>query len=209
MNCTLCNSKTTLFSEYQGRAFYLCNNCETVLLHPKFYLTRSQEKQRYDLHSDDVKAKGYQNFVAPLVKAVINSFTTKHVGLDFGCGKTEIVKYVLQQKGYQIHGYDPFYFDHKALLKTDTYNYITSCEVIEHLYTPKEVFQLLYDMLLPGGKLLLKTSLYNLNLNFEDWWYKNDPTHVTLYTSESFRFIKSYYGFKSLTIYQKYIELIK
>jgi len=206
--CTLCNSKTTLFSEYKERAFHICSNCETVLLHPKFYLTATEEKGRYDLHSDNVEAIGYQNFVRPITDAVAKYFTAEDKGLDFGCGKTEIVKYVLEQKGFNVKGYDPFYFNQKELLK-GSYNYITSCEVIEHLYYPKEVFQLLYNMLLPNGKLFLKTSLYNLDLDFEKWWYKNDPTHVTLYTLKSLDYIKNFYGYRALTIYENHIEFHK
>ncbi len=208
MNCTLCNHKTTLFSEYQERAFYICNNCETVLLHPNHYLTADEEKGRYDLHSDDVTAIGYQNFVKPITDAVICSFNKTDIGLDFGSGKTEIVKFVLEQKGYQVKGYDPFYFNDLQLLK-NKYNYITSCEVIEHLYNPHKVFKQLYDMLLPSGKLFLKTSLYSKDLNFEKWWYKNDPTHVTLYTQKSLEFIKEHFGFKSLEIFDKHIVLSK
>lgn len=206
MNCTLCNNKTTLFSEYQERAFYICNNCETVLLHPDYYLNNQEEKGRYDLHSDDVNAVGYQNFVKPITDEVSRCFMKNDKGLDFGCGKTEIVKYVLEQQGFDIKGYDPFYFNDKQLLQAK-YNYITSCEVIEHLYQPKEVFEQLYSMLLPGGKLFLKTSLYNLELDFEKWWYKNDPTHVTLYTPKSLEFIKESMGFTSLEISKKLIVL--
>ena len=208
MICTLCESKTTLFSEYQKRAFYVCDNCEIILLHPKFYLNKNEEKGRYDLHSDDILAPGYQKFVSPLVQGVIENFTPNHKGLDFGCGKTEIVKYVLTQKGYNIKGYDPFYFDNKALLKED-YDYITSCEVIEHLYTPKKDFQVLFNRLQPEGKLFLKTSLYDPAINFENWWYKNDPTHVSLYTKKSLEYIRDYYGFSSLQIFEKHIVLSK
>jgi len=178
------------------------------LLHPNYYLNAEEEKGRYDLHSDDVEAKGYQNFVKPITEHVAQCFTKEDKGLDFGCGKTEIVKYVLEQKGFNIKGYDPIYFNQKKLLN-DSYNYITSCEVIEHLFRPKEVFQLLYDILLPKGKLFIKTSLYSLDLNFEKWWYKNDPTHVTLYTKKSLEYIKDYYGFTSLEIHKKHIVFSK
>jgi len=183
-------------------------NCEIVLLHPKFYLSEQQEKGRYDLHSDDVLAEGYQKFVSPLVNGVAEAYTPSHKGLDFGCGKTEIVKYVLEKKGYDVKGYDPFYFNDISLLNS-SYDYITSCEVVEHLYNPKESFQLLFDLLLPNGKLFLKTSLYEKSTNFENWWYKNDPTHVSLYTKKSLEYIKDFYGFKSVAIYKKHIVFYK
>lgn len=208
MKCTLCNNQTTLFSEYQERAFYICSNCETILLHPDYYLNSQEEKGRYDLHSDDVTAVGYQNFVKPITDEVIKCFSKKHKGLDFGCGKTEIVKYVLEQQGYDIKGYDPFYFNDKQLLQAQ-YNYITSCEVIEHLYQPKEVFEQLYNMLLPEGKLFLKTSLFDVEQNFEKWWYKNDPTHVSLYTVKSLEFIKKSLGFMKLEVFKKLIVFSK
>jgi len=208
VKCTLCESKTALFSEHQGRAFYVCDCCGVVLLHPDFYLNSAQEKERYDLHSDDVTAEGYQNFVKPITDDVAKYFTVEHQGLDFGCGKTEIVKYVLEQQGFNIQGFDPFYFNDKELL-TKKYHYITSCEVIEHLYRPREVFQQLFELLQPNGKLFLKTSLYSMDLDFGKWWYKNDPTHVTLYTKKTLEFLKGFYGFKSLNIHKKHIVLSK
>lgn len=208
MQCTLCNHSTALYSQHKGRDFYLCPNCETVLLHPSFYLDAEQEKGRYDLHSDDVNSAGYQNFVKPITDAVQQDFSPYHKGLDFGCGKTEIVKYVLSQKGFNVKGYDPYYFDFPELLN-QKYDYITSCEVIEHLYQPLQVFKMLYDLLEKNGKLYLKTSLFNLDLNFDNWWYKNDPTHVTLYTKKSLETLKIKLSFQKLEVTNKLIVFTK
>ncbi len=209
MNCSLCTSnRTKLFSEYKKRAFYLCLNCDAILLHPSFHLNPLEEKGRYDLHSDDVLDIRYQNFVKPIVEVVEKYFPKKANGLDFGCGKTAIVKYVLEQKGYTIEGYDPVYFKDESLLQK-TYNYITSCEVVEHFYNANKSFNLLNTLLKSNGKLILKTSIYSHATNFENWWYKNDPTHVIFYTEKTLLFIKQNWEYKSLRVLEKCIVLSK
>jgi hypothetical protein len=39
------------------------------------------------------------------------------------------------------------------------------------------------------------TEIYNHNIDFEKWWYKNDFTHVFFYQKATFEFIKEKYGF--------------
>ncbi len=209
MQCSLCRSiKTVLFFKTKKRVYYKCNNCDAICLHPDFYLDPLSEKERYDKHSDDIEDKGYQNFVLPLVKGVINNFKTTRIGLDYGCGKTAIVKQLLQRKGFTINGYDPIYFPTIDTLKFK-YDFITCCEVAEHFYNPCTEFKKIHQMLLPTGKLFLKTYLYDSTIDFSTWWYKNDPTHVVFYTTKSLQFIKEAIGFNELTIFNDHIVLSK
>ena len=129
-------------------------------------------------------------------------------GLDYGCGKTAIVEQLLLRKQYNIVGYDPIYYPNENVFD-GKYNYITSCEVVEHFYDPAKEFLNLSELLLPKGKLYLKTNLFKEGIEFKNWWYKNDPTHVFFYSEKTLEYIKEEFNFSSLIITDKYIELSK
>ena len=44
------------------------------------------------------------------------------------------------------------------------------------------------------------TYLYHDDINFDAWYYKNDPTHVFIYRAETIEWIKNHFGFSSVTI---------
>ena len=197
--CPLCHSKGLKIHHSRNRDYYQCKQCTGVFVGKVAFLSANEEKKRYDNHSDDITQKGYQDFVSPCVLTVVNNFKTTDKGLDFGCGRSEVVAKLLQQKGYDTVGYDPYYKPNTYLLNSK-YNYITSCEVIEHFNTPAVEFQRLKSLLLPNGKLILQTSILTSKIDFESWYYKNDPTHVFFYTQQCFQYIQSFYGFTSLEI---------
>ena len=42
------------------------------------------------------------------------------------------------------------------------------------------------SLLKEDGVLYLMTGIYNDNIDFSKWWYKNDLTHVFIFTRETF-----------------------
>ena len=76
MYCPLCVNEALFFIEYKLRSFYKCTHCESVLLDPKHYLVFNDEKHRYDKHSDNIEDTGYQQFVSPIVNAVLANYAT-------------------------------------------------------------------------------------------------------------------------------------
>lgn len=208
MKCRVCNSQTSLYYTNKNGEYFQCSRCEAIQLHPNFFLDQNKEKERYDKHSDKVEDVGYQNFVSPIVKAVKENFSTHHKGLDFGCGKTAIVQYLLQKEHFSCKGYDPMYFPNNELLN-NKYDYITCCEVVEHFYNPQLSFKLLYQLLKEKGSLFLKTNQYNKSIDFSKWWYKNDPTHVIFYTRKTFEIIKKQLNFSDVLLSKEYVTFVK
>ena len=197
MNCGLCGSETTVFSTIKKRIYYHCNHCDGISLHQDFFLSKEQEKERYQAHNNDLADPGYQNFVSPIVHAVVQDYKKTDTGLDFGSGSAPIVASMLQEKTYNITTYDPF-FDPKTHVLDNTYNYITCCEVMEHFYYPKKEFALLYSLLKEKGSLYCKTYLYDPSIDFDTWWYKNDNTHVFFYTKKTLDWIKNHFNFSQV-----------
>ncbi|WP_378187163.1 class I SAM-dependent methyltransferase [Aquimarina sp. W85] len=199
MRCSLCDGKTSLFYTLSNREYYRCNTCDGTQLAPKNRLSQLDEKARYLLHKNDVHDPGYQQFVAPIVDAILKNHDNRALGLDFGCGTGPVIAKLLSASQYKIEKYDPFFMQDLSVLK-QFYNYIICCEVIEHFYTPKKEFELLHSLLKPNGKMYCKTNLLLPTINFETWWYKNDSTHVFFYSKNTLNYIKEAFHFETLVI---------
>jgi len=205
--CRLCGSEAELFYEDTQR-YYRCFQCDGIFVHRGDLPKEDAEKERYELHDDDTQDAGYRKFVSPISSHVSKDFSKEDRGLDFGSGRSEIISVVLREQDYNVQNYDPYFANNPQLL-TQKYDYITSCEVIEHFYHPKKEFALLHEMLREGGKLYLMTDVYDESIDFASWYYKNDPTHVFLYTPQTFEYIKKVYGFQELTIEKRLIIISK
>jgi hypothetical protein len=201
--CQLCNAKSTLFYKDE---FYKCSCCKAIFRPKEKLLDNEKEKQRYDSHTNDANDLGYQNFVKPITNSILNEFKSGDIGLDFGCGKDSPIVKILEENSYKIAKYDIFFYDDKEILE-QKYDYIACCEVIEHFYTPKKEFELLKSLLKDSGVLYLMTGIYSDEMDFSKWWYKNDLTHVFIYTKETLYWIKKEFGFKDIKIEKNFIRL--
>lgn len=141
--CPLCNS---IDQKAMNNEFILCHNCFGIFKRNDLLLDTQKEKERYDLHNNDENDTNYQTFVSPITQAVLEKFTPNHKGLDFGAGKSSAICKVLNDNNYNIQAFDPFFNNNTSLL-LEKYDYISSCEVIEHLYEPKKEFEKLKNLL--------------------------------------------------------------
>ena len=163
------------------------------------YVTAEQEKARYLEHNNDVNDPGYQQFVAPIVGAVTENHSPEDLGLDYGSGTGPVITKLLNDRNYNIVTYDPI-FNKKQGALNRTYDYIVSCEVIEHFHDPAEEFEGLRRILKPGGKLYIMTYLFTEDIDFPSWNYKDDQTHVIIYHPKAIEWIKNHFGFEKVTI---------
>jgi len=196
--CPLCQSESTLFYK-KNETYYKCTNCFGVFEDEKDRLNLTHEKIRYETHDNDVEDKNYQKFVSPITSSIFKDFQRESLGLDFGAGEGPIVSKVLQDNGFSVSQYDPFFHKNEELLNLK-YDYIACCEVMEHFYHPEKEFELLRSMLKKGSKLYCMTEIYSDEVDFEKWYYKNDPTHVFFYSKETIKYIKNRFNFSSCEI---------
>lgn len=199
MLCPLCSSVANHFYTKEHREYYFCSGCFSVFLNTNGFLSKQAEKAHYECHNNDINDPKYQQFAAPIVNNVLQDFTTKHRGLDFGSGTNSVIIKLLKDQHYKIEGFDPF-FSKTTQLSEQSYNYITCCEVMEHFHQPKKEFELLRDLLIPGGKLYCMTDLFSETSNFDTWYYKNDPTHVFFYHKKTIAWIAEHIGFSKYSI---------
>lgn len=198
-NCPLCQSPGAVFYRSDRLLYYHCDNCFGIFLDETLRLDREAEMSRYKEHNNDIDDKKYQKFVSPISSAIMRDFSQTDKGLDFGAGTGPVISRILKDNKFLIEQYDPFFHDYPDLLN-EKYDYIACCEVVEHFHDPHNEFKLLKKLLLPGGRLYCMTELYNESIDFADWYYKNDPTHVFFYQKKSIDWIKEEFGFRDVTI---------
>ena len=197
--CPLCSSAALPFCEHREIVYLKCSGCLSVFVTPHDLPGRDRERNRYLKHINDVNSVGYREFVAPLVDVVLSRFNAGHSGLDYGSGRQSAVSHMLSHSGYSIAMYDPFFHNHPHLLEKQ-YDYIVCCEVMEHFHHPHQEFQKLRSMLEDGGELICMTELLTDAIDFIDWYYKNDFTHVFFYHPRSLEYIRTCFNFSGLTI---------
>lgn len=202
--CPLCKSPAKVSQIINQRVFHSCEVCFGVFLDRFFYLNFQDEKMRYELHQNNVEDERYQKFVSPITSAIVNDFLPENKGLDFGAGTGPVIAKVLKDQGFGIELYDPVFHNYPETLEKK-YDYIACCEVIEHFHHPEKEFKLLKNLLRPDGKLYCMTEMFHDALNFEQWYYKNDPTHVFFYQKKTMEWIKNQFGFSQVSFQARLI----
>ena len=200
--CPLCDQYGEIF---YGDSHFCCNGCSGIFVAPDFHPSPEEERKRYEEHVNDVTDVRYQNFVSPITNAVKNNFFINSLGLDFGSGTGPVISKVLGDSGYKLLQFDPYFCNDTYALQLK-YDYIVCCEVIEHFHSPSKEFDLLKNLLKPNGHLYCMTHLYDNKIDFDNWYYKNDNTHVFIYQRETMMKIKDQYKFSSLIIEDRLIK---
>lgn len=162
-------------------------------MNPAERLSSEQEKARYDFHQNE-DMKGYQAFLAPLVKDVLDFAQNSHIEpqkmhvLDYGCGPTAFLSALFEHKSIQVTNYDIFYRPDQDSLRRN-YHVVTSTEVWEHFHNPREEITKLVRMVRNGGLLAVMTSSHKGEAAFHDWHYRRDLTHVVFYSEKTMKWI--------------------
>lgn len=203
--CPLCQGNGEFF---HNKNFQKCIRCQGVFRCPEYFMSPDKEKARYGEHNNDVQDIKYQNFVSPIVNQVLTNHTNWELWLDFWAGTGPVISHLLWKKWFEISLYDPF-FHNKPELLLKKYDFIIACEVVEHFHNPYKEFQLLHSLLKPQGKLYIMTDLYSPAVNFQEWYYKNDLTHVFFYSEKAFDWIRNDWPWKKYSRDNRCIVLEK
>ncbi len=198
-NCPLCREFGSLIYKNNNIHYYQCGNCLAVFTNDDSKPSFEVEKSIYEQHENIVEDFNYQKFVSPITLSVMRDFNPNSKGLDFGAGTGPVITKVLRDNNYDISPYDPIFHNYKELLG-ERYDYISSCEVIEHFHYPYKEFALLKSMLHKDGKLYCMTEIYDDSIEFDSWYYKNDPSHVFFYHKCTIEWIKERFAFKDVEI---------
>lgn len=191
MNCTLCHTPLVIKIDNE---YYNCSTCGAYVKDKKLYFNQQKERQHYEYHNNDVNDIGYQNFTSPITNTILAQCSPNELGLDYGCGNGPVITKQLEDKGYQVKLYDPYFYPDTDYMNHQ-YDYIFSCEVFEHFYNPLEEIQKLTDLLKSEGLLLVMTHQYTGQQPFDKWYYRRDQTHVFIYTPQTITYIANKFGY--------------
>jgi SAM-dependent methyltransferase len=157
-----------------------------VYVPPRYFADREAERAEYLLHENDPEDAGYRRFLSRLAAPLAERLPAAASGLDFGCGPGPALAAMMREAGFAMSLYDPFFYPDPAPLE-QRYDFITATEVVEHLHRPGEELARLWGMLKPGGLLGIMTKLVLDRAAFANWHYKNDPTHVSFFSRDTWR----------------------
>lgn len=136
---------------------------------------------------------GYRKFLSRLSIPLMERLQPGQKGLDFGCGPGPTLSVMMEEAGYKMELYDPFYYPDRSVLDK-SYDFVTSTEVVEHLQNPEKVFSHLFHILNPGGILGLMTKMVVDSNVFKTWHYIQDSTHICFYSRETFEYISDWFS---------------
>ena len=177
------------FHQDNTRRYFRCACCALIFADPASRLSPAEERAVYDLHQNDPADPRYRRFLSRLTNPLLTRLPdTAREGLDFGAGPGPTLSVMLKESGRRMAIYDPFYAPHPAVLDRQ-YDFVTCTETMEHFHTPHQEWRLLLGILRPGGWLGIMTKLATEPRAFASWHYKNDPTHVSFFSRETFQFL--------------------
>ncbi|MFL2711747.1 MAG: class I SAM-dependent methyltransferase [Gammaproteobacteria bacterium] len=196
MICNICRSNAaSSFNTLDSKTYWSCNVCGCKYLDKLYFIDPVEEEQRYLEHNNSIKDNEYRAFLSRLSDPLKEKISLGSNGLDFGCGTGPALADMLTQDGFKVELYDPFFFPDKGVLSKQ-YDFITCTETVEHFYDPFKEFNILNDLLKPGGWLGVMTSFLTSDEMFESWYYRRDPTHVSFYCEKTFQVIASQRNWK-------------
>jgi SAM-dependent methyltransferase len=188
-HCPLCRGKEIdSFFEDTQRVYLRCMQCQLVFVPERFWLSPEDERATYDLHENDAGDIGYRHFLSRLTIPLLERVKPEQKGLDFGCGPGPTLSVVLEEAGYSVDLYDPFFYNDPAVFHKK-YDFICTTEVVEHLRYPGQDFTTLFKLLKPGGWLGVMTKLVIDRAAFRKWHYIRDLTHICFYSQSTFEHI--------------------
>jgi 2-polyprenyl-3-methyl-5-hydroxy-6-metoxy-1,4-benzoquinol methylase len=147
-----------------------------------------QEFAHYQTHQNDLRDEGYRKYLSRLCEPLLDRLKPNSSGFDYGCGPGPALAAMLREAGHEVAVYDPFFVRDKTPL-AGSYDFITCTETAEHFHKPQEEFALLASLLNPGGVLAVMTIFQTDDDRFENWRYRQDPTHVVFYRPSTFHVI--------------------
>ena len=189
MICPICSGTNVFSFQLIGSIEYFrCKTCLGLFTDPETRLSPVEEKERYSLHNNDVDDPDYRKFLSKLYDPLIKKLKKESRGLDYGCGPGPALASMLREAGFSVDIYDPYFFPDESY-RDKEYDFITCTEAAEHFYEPQKEFNKLDQVLADKGILGIMTNFYEDTINFEDWYYRKDPTHVVFYTVKTLQCI--------------------
>ena len=196
--CVLCLAELSRQLETgDGKRYTDCARCGLIHLHPAHHPTAEEERAHYHTHENDPGDARYRAFLSRLADPLLTRLDPGAEGLDYGAGPGPTLSVMLAERGHPTAVYDPLFHPERGALER-SYDFVACSETAEHFHRPREELTRLRGLLRPGGILAVMTVMYPgpepAGADFEVWWYRRDPTHVSFYRPRTFEWIARWLG---------------
>ena len=210
LNCPLCLGINEHFynDEIRGWSYLKCRDCELVWKDAKHQLSEAEEKAHYSKHLNGPKDAEYRKFLSQLWEPLKVALQPGAKGLDYGSGPGPTLHLMAREDGFTCDHFDPLFHPDASVLKKK-YDFITCSETAEHFQRPAEEFERLAGLLKQGGLLGIMTSMQTPEMDFANWHYRIDPTHVTFYSEATFRKVAELYNIELTDVFNQKVVLLK
>ncbi len=175
------------------RLWYSCPGCRLLFVAPSDHLPPEEERARYDEHENDPVDPAYRSFLDRLARPLSERLEPGARGLDYGSGPGPTLSVIMEERGFPMEIWDPFYAPDPTPLHS-RYDFVTCTETAEHFHRPQAEFDTLAGLVKPGGWLALMTGVPGDDVDLQTWHYGRDPTHVCLYREVTLRWLAGKYG---------------
>lgn len=209
MTCLICGSQQ-LNSIHcsSGEVYHHCQDCDYIFLQPKFRLSSDAEKGRYLEHNNDISDPRYLQYLEKTWKK-ISAQVKSGLVMDFGCGPSRGLKQVLKDQDYEVVSYDPIFYPINFEERVNQVDAVFCSEAIEHSYEPLPTFRQMNRVLKNDGWITLRTAFHPGAEAFNDWWYKDDATHVGFFSEKTLEQVAETLGWKIQHIHSPYVVFQK
>lgn len=191
MRCPLCGDSST--TTVSGGGFFDCPGCHLVFRDPSARLGADAELGHYQTHQNSPADERYRRFLSRLADPLIERLPPGAEGLDYGSGPGPTLSVILEERGFPMEIFDPFFAPDRAVLDRQ-YDFVTCTETAEHFFDPAAEFTRLAGLLKSGGWLGVMTGVLPDDQPIGEWWYARDPTHVAFYRETTLRWIAGHFG---------------
>ena len=187
--CPLCksNQKENFYTD-SYREYLKCSKCDFVFVPKIYHLSEEDERARYDTHNNDPMDDRYRNFLSQLLSPLQERIPMNANGLDFGSGPGPTLSLMLEDFGHSVDLYDKFYAKNDVVFEKQ-YDFITASEVVEHLRQPMVELNRLMGLLKSNGILAIMTQILTPQVDFSQWYYKNDPSHIGFFSEKALNYL--------------------
>jgi SAM-dependent methyltransferase len=209
-NCPFCHSPMALV--VTSSVFYHeCSKCCFRFLDTGFHVSARAAKERYELHDNSNTNEGYGKWIKGIMDFGVFPFMGNNgTFLDYGCGAGQSVRRYLHdfaKDHWQYSCYDIHFFPDKP---SGSFSMLFCCETAEHFTDPENNFQEMIRYLEPDGILVISTLFAPANRKeFEKWWYRQDCTHTSFYTSTTLKAVAERFNLVQLADNGRNIQVFR
>lgn len=161
--------------------FERCLPCQLILRKRSQQLGVDDARAFYGTHQNDPRDERYRRFLSKVTEPLVARLPRAARGLDYGSGPVPALATLMKEAGFETHSYDPLFAADQALVE-QTYDFVTSSEVVEHFIDPAQDWARLFARVRRGGLLAVMTEWYRGQSPLSSWRYARDPTHNIFYT---------------------------